>query len=120
MFRLPPALIVGVFGLLAVLAAVPRSTPAAPGPATTETTQRGRPVPALAAGKLLIAARSLSDSNFFETVVLLIEVDKTGAVGLVLNRRSEIPLQRLLPNVPASQTVSALTFAGGPVAPTIV
>ncbi len=47
------------------------------------------------AGKLLIAIPDLSDSNFFRTVVLLIEHSRDGAVGVVLNRPGNMPLKKL-------------------------
>ena len=37
-------------------------------------------------GHLLIAAPSLIDPNFFRTVVLMVQHDKDGALGVVLNR----------------------------------
>ncbi len=41
------------------------------------------------AGKLLIASRKLRDPNFRETVVLLLEHNDDGALGVVLNRPSD-------------------------------
>ena len=38
------------------------------------------------AGKLLVASPRLNDPNFSRTVVLLVEHDRGGALGLVLNR----------------------------------
>ena len=38
------------------------------------------------AGKLLIASRSLRDPNFCQTVVLILEHNDDGALGVVLNR----------------------------------
>src|SRR6187399_448970 len=121
MFRVLHVLIVGLVALYIAPGAAPLpAASVAPSSPLTDTTQRGRPNPTLAVGKLLVADRNLSDSHFFETVVLLIEIDKDGAVGLVLNRRSTIPLQRLFPNLPGSPAADGLTFAGGPVAPTVV
>ena len=39
-----------------------------------------------APGLLLVAAPTLLDPNFVDTVVLLLEADADGAVGVVLNR----------------------------------
>lgn len=46
-------------------------------------------------GKLLIANRELSDPNFFQSVVLMLQHDTDGAVGLVVNRPSEARLKAL-------------------------
>src|SRR5271169_1039952 len=50
----------------------------------------------LGAGKLLVASRALGDPNFAKTVVLLVRCDAEGVVGLILNRRTNIPLSRVL------------------------
>jgi putative transcriptional regulator len=44
------------------------------------------------AGKLLVAAPDLGDSNFSSTVVLVVDHDDEGAFGLVLNRESTVML----------------------------
>ena len=43
-------------------------------------------------GQLLIAGPTLLDPNFHRTVVLVVEHEDEGAMGLVLNRPSPIPL----------------------------
>lgn len=45
-------------------------------------------------GHLLIAAPRLLDPNFVQTVVLIVQHDKQGALGLVLNRRTELTLRQ--------------------------
>ena len=70
----------------------------------------------LAAGKVLIASRALGDPNFVQTVVLLAEHNEQGSMGLVVNRRSEIPVSRVFPHL--ARTWKAAIFIGGPVAPT--
>ena len=50
----------------------------------------------LGAGKLLVASRGLGDPNFAKTVILLVHYDEKGVVGLVLNRRTDVPLSRVL------------------------
>ncbi len=49
-------------------------------------------------GRLLVAAPSLSDPNFFRTVVLLLAHDGGGALGVVLNRPSDIPVAEVVPS----------------------
>lgn len=75
-----------------------------------------QPVPGLdklRPGIFLVAARELSDPNFAETVVLVHRYDRTGAMGLIVNRRlDELPLTRVFPSLPAS---SRRGWEGGPV-----
>jgi len=75
-------------------------------------------VKALAAGRFLVASRHLPDPNFSETVVLLAEFGEEGAMGLVLNRRSELPVGRLLSGMKGAAARLDAVFVGGPVAPT--
>jgi putative transcriptional regulator len=74
-------------------------------------------VRSLAAGKLLVAARRLPDPNFSRTVVLLAVFGEEGAMGLVVNRQSDVPLGRLFPHVVPTMAGAAPAFAGGPVQP---
>jgi putative transcriptional regulator len=75
-------------------------------------------VDAIATGKLLVAARRLPDPNFASTVILLIDVDAKGAVGLVLNRRSAVTLAKVFPYLVPSMATAGPAFLGGPVEPT--
>lgn len=72
-------------------------------------------VRSLASGKLLVAARRLPDPNFSRTVVLLVVFSDDGAMGLIVNRRSEVPLARLFPHVMPTVSTAGRAFAGGPV-----
>lgn len=69
----------------------------------------------LAAGKLLVATRGLPDPNFSATVVLLADFDRNGAMGLILNRQTDVPLARLFPDLPAPSIREMNAFFGGPV-----
>jgi len=69
----------------------------------------------LSAGKVLVASRSLADPNFAETVVLLVHCDADGVVGLVLNRRTDLPVSRVLDQFPAAKNRSEPVYLGGPV-----
>ena len=44
-------------------------------------------------GHLLIAAPSLKDGNFFKSVVLLVQHNEQGALGLVLNQPLDVTIQ---------------------------
>ena len=69
----------------------------------------------LGAGKLLVASRGLGDPNFAETVVLLVHYDDEGVVGLILNRRTHVPLSRVLEGLKAAKDRSDPVYLGGPV-----
>jgi putative AlgH/UPF0301 family transcriptional regulator len=69
----------------------------------------------LGAGKLLVASRDLGDPNFAETVILLVHYDEDGVIGLILNRRSEVPLSRVLKEPKAAKDRSDKVYLGGPV-----
>lgn len=73
----------------------------------------------LGVGKLLVAARGLGDPSFAATVILLVHYDAKGVVGLVLNRRSDVPLSQVL-NLKAAKDRSDPIYLGGPVEPTAV
>ena len=67
------------------------------------------------AGKLLVASRELADPNFAETVILLIRCDAEGVVGLILNRRTNVPLSQVLEQSEAAKDRSDPVYLGGPV-----
>ena len=71
----------------------------------------------LAAGKFLIAPREPLDPHFATTVVLLISYDESGAVGLVINRPTEIPIARALEGLKPAKKAPGNVYAGGPVQP---
>jgi putative transcriptional regulator len=71
----------------------------------------------LGEGTILIADKNLSDPNFQKTVVLLMMYDDHGAVGLVLNRQSDIQVSQLLPGVKEARDRTDTAFTGGPVEP---
>jgi putative transcriptional regulator len=67
-------------------------------------------------GQLLIAAPSLFD-YFRPTVILVLEHNEDGAMGVVLNRRSETPVSEAVPALAALPGAEESVFVGGPVAP---
>lgn len=69
----------------------------------------------LAPGKLLVAQRDLVDPNFRESVILLADYNDKGAMGLIINRQTETPLARVLPDLKEGKGSSAPVFFGGPV-----
>src|SRR3954463_14960851 len=71
-------------------------------------------------GKLLVASPSLLDPNFSRTVVLIAEHGDEGAMGIVLNRVSEIDAGDAAPPLADLIEPGELVHAGGPVQPTAV
>lgn len=67
-------------------------------------------------GRLVVATPSLGDPNFDRTVVLMLEHSAEGAVGLVLNRISDVDLAVPLPDWADLATGPRKIFVGGPVA----
>jgi len=73
------------------------------------------------AGNLLIASPSMGDPRFYQTVIVLVRHDRTGAMGIVVNRPlQERPLVALLEALgeKADGAAGSLRiFAGAPVQP---
>src|SRR3989304_6359504 len=69
-----------------------------------------------AKGTFLIAAPSLSDPNFRQTVVLLCEHNDKGSMGLVTNRPPELVLTEALRQL-ALPDRDDVIYRGGPVQP---
>src|SRR5574339_441370 len=74
----------------------------------------------LRAGMFLYAVPEMGDPNFAETVVLLVAYDKSGAMGLVVNRPTRVPLRELLKDVPEAEKSDLHFHWGGPVQPQAV
>jgi putative transcriptional regulator len=71
-------------------------------------------------GKLLIAGPELLDPNFWRTVVLVVEHNEDGALGLVLNRPSETSVREAVPQLEELVEGDELLYIGGPVQPSSV
>jgi putative AlgH/UPF0301 family transcriptional regulator len=69
----------------------------------------------LGPGKLLVASRELADPNFAETVILLVHYDPEGVVGLILNRRTDLPISHVLAQLKTAKDLSNPVYLGGPV-----
>jgi putative transcriptional regulator len=67
------------------------------------------------AGMLLVATPALLDPNFADTVVLLLDVDENGALGVVLNRPSGVPVADVLEGWGEVVAEPEVLFHGGPV-----
>ena len=93
-------------GLLTVLETVPALAGAEFSPSS------------VAKGVLLVASPMLNDTNFHQTVVLVLEHGPEGTLGLIVNRATNVLLSEALPEVTVLKGTSYRLFAGGPVAPT--
>jgi putative transcriptional regulator len=73
-------------------------------------------------GTLLVASPQLSDPSFSRTVVLVLDHGPHGALGLVLNRPTHVPVEEILEpwKEQASKALPAVIFTGGPVSPSAV
>jgi putative transcriptional regulator len=71
-------------------------------------------------GQLLVASPALLDPNFRRTVVLVAEHDDSGAMGVVLNRLTELAVGDAAPVLGNIVEPGALVHEGGPVQPTAV
>jgi len=63
----------------------------------------------------MVASPAMLDPNFHRTVVLLIEHGEEGALGVVLNRATEMPVGEPLPAWHDRAAEPAVVFIGGPV-----
>ena len=72
----------------------------------------------LSVGAVLLASDKLGDPNFAESVVLVVQhSDEDGTLGLIVNRRSDVPLSKVFPNLKNGSQDSV--FQGGPVSPEV-
>ena len=64
---------------------------------------------------LLVATPQLIDPNFADSVVLLLDVDDNGALGVVLNRPTGVPVAEVLGDWCDVVAEPEVLFRGGPV-----
>ena len=98
---------------LAALAALALHAPAAPTPPNDDT------IPQAVAGSFLIATPETDDPRFYHAVILVVQHDRGGAFGLVVNRPvEEEPLAKLLDELGQKTDAASgkiTIYAGGPV-----
>ena len=68
-------------------------------------------------GQYLVSARHLKDPNFLHSVVLLVEHTDSGAMGLVLNRPTNVEVRQALAGHFELPEADDPVFFGGPVEP---
>ncbi len=71
-------------------------------------------------GQLLLASPALSDPNFSRTVVLVGVHSAEGAMGVVLNRPSELTVAEAVPQLEPAIDLEQPVFIGGPVQPSSI
>ena len=67
-------------------------------------------------GRLLVATPVLGDPNFARAVVFVLDHDESGALGVVVNRPTTVPVAEVLPSWQPFTTDPGVLFQGGPVA----
>jgi putative transcriptional regulator len=70
----------------------------------------------LQAGQLLVATPRLADPNFERAVVLVLDHDSSGTLGVVVNRPSPVPVGDILQDWERLADAPGVLFHGGPVA----
>ena len=105
-----------LWGLVALLAlALPLASPLLGAPMPSGDSGEPQALP----GEFLIAAPDMDDPRFFHTVILVIQHDRGGAFGLIVNRPLEDePLAKLLAELGQKIDGAAgkiTVYAGGPV-----
>ena len=68
-------------------------------------------------GHFLIASPAIHDPNFRRTVVFVTAHNEEGAIGLILNRRSEATVGEAVPQLGSVTSREEPIFVGGPVNP---
>ena len=71
-------------------------------------------------GRLVVATPALGDANFAHTVVYILEHGSDGAMGVVLNRPSDVEVADALPQWDMLAARPGVLFLGGPVQPEAV
>lgn len=66
-------------------------------------------------GQLLIASRRLVDPNFVRTVLLIVQQDESGVIGLILNRPLDVTVADACdPSAEEAASVQEKLYQGGP------
>ena len=77
--------------------------------------EREQNSPSSLKGHFIISESNMSDPNFHQTVVLMLEHNSQGAFGLVVNRKSRVTLADILPDLENELTRNTGIYVGGPV-----
>ncbi len=69
----------------------------------------------LSRGKFLVADRNMKDPRFAEAVLLLVDYGPQGAMGLIINRPTEVRLSSIFPKIAELKQRNDIVYIGGPV-----
>jgi putative transcriptional regulator len=69
-----------------------------------------------AAGTFLVATRNLRSTGFAESIILIIQHDRDGTMGLIINQPTATNAAELLPNITGLDRYDSKLYIGGPVA----
>jgi putative transcriptional regulator len=69
----------------------------------------------LAQGKIIISPRDSPDPHFANSVIVLARYDSSGALGLMIHFKSDLTVQKALPDVKGVEKRKDTIFVGGPV-----
>jgi putative transcriptional regulator len=94
--------------VLLVMAGLPAIWPGAAGAQEKDAPARGM---------FLVASRQIKDPLFMESVVLLLNVDQSGAMGLIINKPSDRSLTSTFPEMRKTDRGKDRLYFGGPVHP---
>ncbi len=97
--------------VLLTLLAAPQIAGADPTPPPGAQAVRQAP----AKGLFLVADAGMPDPRFRETVILLVEHEAGGTVGLIVNRATGVSLAQALPELDGDGAAKHILFLGGPV-----
>ena len=67
------------------------------------------------ATRLLLATPAIGDGNFERSVIFMLHHDSNGALGVIINRVSQLAIDELLPRWADLAAEPATVFSGGPV-----
>jgi len=71
----------------------------------------------LAPGKILVTSRQSPDALFAQSVILLVQYEDSGALGLMLNTPTEIHISEALAALKGAKKSPDFIYLGGPVEP---
>jgi putative transcriptional regulator len=75
------------------------------------------PEQSVSIGSILVAKEKLGDPNFAESVVLIVQYDREGTLGILINRPSDVPLSQVFPHI--KRAPADPVYMGGPVGITV-
>ena len=69
----------------------------------------------LAQGKIIITPRDSPDPHFANSVIVLANYGRTGALGLMIHYKSDLTIQKALTGLKGAEKRTDMVFVGGPV-----